>query len=164
MMRGLLRDHGGVFILLLMCAVLSAITIEEHHPTGAGAGRALARTLLEDIEQPRVFVAADDLPEHSAFLDALTDELEAAGGEVLARVQGDPRAVRSALEASLVNAPPDALLALRTSDAWSLLERAPERYPALATTRVLAPRPYRWSTFLTRDNLLNVAEAFLAAR
>lgn len=152
------RDHGGVFVLLFMCAILSAITIEEHHPTGARAGAALASALLEETPSPRVFVAADDTPDHAPFLDAVCAAVEAAGGSIVRRVQGDPRAVRAALEQTLEGTAPDALLTLRTSDAWGLLARAPERYPALADARVLAPEPYRWSMFLTRDNLLNVAE------
>lgn len=153
-LRRLVEGRGGVVVLLAMCAVLSLITIEEHHPTSPSSGRALARELGE---APRVFLAADDLPEHGAFLDAVAEEVAAAGGVVVGRVQGDPRAVRVALEAALED-PPDALVSVRTSDAWSLLEAAPTRHPELAGAVVRAPSPYRWSTFLTRANLLNVAE------
>ena len=161
-LRALLEGRGGVVVLLAMCAVLSLITIEEHHPTSPSSGRALARDLGQ---APRVFLAADDLPEHSAFLDAVAEEVGAHGGVVVGRVQGDPRAVRLELEAMLeamleapLADPPDALVSLRTSDAWSLLEAAPTRHPELAGAVAHAPKPYRWSTFLTRANLLNVAE------
>ncbi len=150
----MLADRGGVLVLLAMCAVLSVITIEEHHPTSPGAGRELVRDLPEGC---RVFVAADDTPEHTAFVDAVVSEVEARGGVVVGRVQGVPRAVRQALEACLSD-PPQVLLSLRTSDAWGLLEGAPARHPELAGAEVSAPKPYRWSTFLTRKNLLNVAE------
>lgn len=149
-----LQDRGGVLVLLAMCFVLSVITIEEHHPTGASAGRELVLTVEEG---DRVFVAADDLAEHRAFLDAVESEVSTRGATIIGRSQGDPRTVRTALEATFSD-PPTVVLSLRTSDAWTLLENAPTRFPELANARVLAPEPYRWSTFLTRANLLNVAE------
>lgn len=156
-LQDLLREHGGIVVLLVMGAILSLITIEDQHPTGASAGRELALELLVANPSPSVFVAADDTPSSAEFLEAVCAEVEAGGGAIVGRVLGDPRSVREALEATL-DSPPDALLTLRTSDAYGLLERAPAKFPELEGSRVLAPEPYRWSTFLTRNNLLNVAE------
>ena len=145
-------DRGGVLVLVLMGLVLSLITIEEHTSASPGAAR---RLIEKHFSGGRVFVAIDDQQDQHAFADAVARAVEDEGGEVV-RAVGTPAAIRKALEANLTGLA--AIVSLPTSDAWGLLEDSAARYPGLAGVPVLAPAPYRWPTFLTRDNLLNIAE------
>ena len=41
------NDYGMVFVLLLLIAVLSALTLEQQNPTGAEAGKLVAGEIVD---------------------------------------------------------------------------------------------------------------------
>ncbi len=41
----ILSDYGMVLVLLLLCALFSALTLAEQHPTGAAAARQVAAAI-----------------------------------------------------------------------------------------------------------------------
>ena len=157
--RRRLDDHGMLVVLILLCATLSVLTIEEREAHDPDSGRRMVEELSARRAQPTVFLAADATADHDDFVVAVREAVEEAGGEVLAEIQGNPRETRQALESLLQSGQrPDAIMSVRTSDAWALLEAAPSRYPELADTEVLSPASQRRSTFLSQRNLLTVTE------
>lgn len=148
-----LADRGGVLVLLAMGAVLSVITIEERTPTSVAAAVALAEELPSG---GRVFLGIDDQAEQVAFADALREAYALRGGR-LVEGRGTPPAVRGALEAA-ASETLDGLVSLPGADAWSLLRSASEWLPAVEGVPLATPSAERWPLFLTRENLLNVAE------
>ena len=159
-LRRLFDEHGVAMVLLLMSSVLTLITIEEQQPGGRSAGLSVVSKFeAAGLTPSLVLVVADDSPGQREFAAASVEQLNDLNIDVLGPVHGSPREVRLALDGLIEQGQvPQVIWSLRTSDAWSLLEGSPERVPELGATRVLAPSSYRWSTFLTRANLLNVAE------
>ncbi|MEQ1860764.1 MAG: ABC transporter permease [Chthoniobacteraceae bacterium] len=142
----LLADYGMVFVLLLLCAFFSVVTLSEQHPTSEAAARKLAADL-----SGRVLIAVRDQAEDAAFADRLAAELKARGVEVVAIVKGDPKAARTALNA--VSGRLDAIACSPASAQWLVFSDLP---PALGSPRVVKSRAYRWPNFLKADNLLNI--------
>ena len=92
----------------------------------------------------------------AAAADALREAYALRGGR-LVEGRGTPPAVRGALEAA-ASETLDGLVSLPGADAWSLLRSASEWLPAVEGVPLATPSAERWPLFLTRENLLNVAE------
>jgi ribose transport system permease protein len=152
-------EYGMLFVLLLLGAYYSLVTLEEQHPTGAAAGEQLAVQILRQFgPSAQVLIVARDTAEDAAFAGALEKRLLAAGSTLHRKVQGGPADAREALEEIAHSGRRlDAIACNQTTASWAVLENLPARYPPLAGARILRPQSYRWPNFLKPENLLNIA-------
>ncbi len=152
-------DYGMLFVLLLLGAFFSGMTIARQNPTGAEAGRQLAnRILSQSGSEKHVFIAASASPDDNDFAEQLTSTLQDGGAQVLATVAGGPPDVRKALdEAIAAKDKINVIATTQTAANWKLLAELGTRMPSLAKTTIMVPKSYWWPNFLKRDNLSNVA-------
>lgn len=155
-----LAEHGMLVVLALLCGYYAVVTNTQQQPTGAEAARRVAAR----IEDPRpggiasVLLVARQSAEDGAFLVELERRLSSRGVTLAGRVQGEPRDARGQLEQLAAAGRPLTHIAT-TADcaAWTVLREAGRRFPSLGEPRIVVAESYRWPTFLTRQNLLNVA-------
>jgi ribose transport system permease protein len=154
-----LSEYGMVFVLALLCVFFSAVTVSEQSPTGVGAGHQLAGMIRQRFENtPRVLIVGRNQPDDVAFGAALSRELTAAGGEVLATVNGEPRDAREALVKIVAEGKTlDAIACTQAAADWLVFSDLPADFPGLGNPVVLKPQTYRWPNFLKSENLLNIA-------
>jgi len=150
----LFRHYGMAVALVLLCVYYSVRTNTEMQPTGADAARQLAGRVRG---AGHVLIVGRATDEDRAFLAALEAALRLAG-VAFTKVEGEPRDARVALEQLAAAGKPVALIATTTDCAsWTILQNAGARFPALGQPKIAVPESYRWPAFLTRQNLLNVA-------
>lgn len=153
--RRLLADHGMVLVLLAISLYYSVVTLSLHQPDGPTAASQVTAQLHPG---DRVLVVTRDTPEDSAYRDALATAFARRGIASAGTVQGEPRDARVTFEQ--LQAAGTSIQAIATTGdcaGWTILKDPARRFPALGAPRLLVPEPYRWPTFLTRQNLLNVA-------
>jgi ribose transport system permease protein len=151
-----LRDYGTLLVLLVLCAVLSVVTLRQQHPTGAAAGRQVASRVTAGPGQ-QVLVVAGTTAQDGEFAQAAADELSRRKVGFLT-VRGSPADARRALEtAASEGRGLAAILCTDTSVRWAVFERLDEKFPTLVGTPLIAPQSYYWPSFLTPINLLNIA-------
>ena len=155
----LLSEYGMIFVLLLLCAFFSAVTYREQSPTGVAAGRQLAAVIKTEMGgSPRVLIVVRDLPDDVAMAEQMRRDLEAAGGQVLEIVKGEPKDAREAIQRLATTGEKlDVVAATRTTGEWLVFSNLSADFPMLGEPRVMTPRSYRWPSFLKSDNLLNIA-------
>ncbi len=161
--------------LLLLCVVLSVMTLREQHDADASAGRRLATRASENDPREVLIVipvaAAPSGVSHRASGSSTTSASEfepfvaAARAELTGRkiavheARGDARDVRKVLDAlNATGQPLGAILTTHEAAQWLLFEDLPVDFPALGTPRVMAPEAYRWPDFLKARNLINIAD------
>lgn len=150
-------EYGMLAVLILLCMYYSIVTLTEQNPTGADAGRAVATTLLDTSPAGSgVFVATRPGAEGSAFSNAITASLAGSEVSVAGTAQGDPAAVRQALE-TLAQTGTRIDYIATTRDFANVLSAVTSRIPAYRQTEIVTPRSYLWPTFLLANNLRNVA-------
>ena len=153
-----LRHYGMAGVLVLLCAFFSAVTIRDQQLSGAEAAASLAGQVAAAGKASPVLVLARDTEEDRQFALSLKARLEAAGLVVAGAVTGEPRDARKELQRindagtglAIIAATPECA-------AWTILADLPAKFPALGTPRIVSPQASRWPVFLTRQNLLNVA-------
>jgi ribose transport system permease protein len=157
-----LANNASVVVLVALCAYYSVSTWEEYHPSDASAGRVLARRILSESTEAAasVLIVAPESREAAAFTDAVAEGLEEGGATVAATFHaGGPLDVTR--ELSRLAERGVKLTAIATNQRasqWGPLqpERIAGKFPTLGAVTLYVPESYRWSRFLTRDNLLNV--------
>jgi ribose transport system permease protein len=152
-------EYGIALALLLLGGVFSAATLTEQQPEGAAAGEETAKRIARD--QPagaRVVIVAGTGRADKEFADAVKASLEQAGRAVAAVSVGTPAEARKAL-AGLAGqgVRPDVIAASRAAGRWSLLDDVASRVTGIGSPAVMTPTARRWPSFLTADNLLNIA-------
>ena len=157
--RRFVGDYGMVFVLLLLCGLFSLITITDHSPVGEAAAEQVAADLEALFgKSSRVLIAAGDQPEDAAFAEKLERDLSASGAQVLSVALGEPRLAREALQKIAASGGKlDAILSTQAAGSWLVFAELKEDFPALGEPRMFTPRTYRWPTFLSAANLLNIA-------
>lgn len=150
-----LTHYGMILVLGVLCLYYSFATMADVQPTGIDA----AVQLAERAGTSRVIIAARDTPEDRIFLDALEAELRKRGADLAGKISGEPRDARVLLEQLAAAGGKPVNLVATTPDvaAWTLWAGIQSRFPALGTPKVITPENRRWPKFLTRQNLLNVA-------
>ncbi|MBL9134736.1 MAG: ABC transporter permease [Verrucomicrobiales bacterium] len=153
-----LRDYGMVLVLGALCLYYSFATFTDQQPVGEAAGSAVARRILGDGGTPSVLVIAGTTDEDRAFAGAAVSALTAGGANVVERVLGAPRDARVVLDRLAGEGRRLAYVATTAACVeWTLLKDLNTRFPSLGNPRILIPESRRWPVFLTRQNLLNVA-------
>jgi ribose transport system permease protein len=158
-LAAVLSDYGMLIVLLALGGIFSAATITEHRPEGAAAGEQVADLLFDQFEpHQHVVVLAQNTELDRAYAAALAAACESAERPLPTLLQGDPRTIRRGLEElAAASRRIDVLAVTPAIRSWPLVADLPREFPALGRPVVLSPQPYRWPTFLKRDNLLNIS-------
>ncbi len=142
-------------VLLVLGGLFALLTIREQHPTGAAAGKEIAKQLTEQsTANTGVLIVARGTNEDRAFSAAASEGLQKLDITVLATVNGSPSDVRAAVEG--IESSGKQIEALITNDVtakWSVYDR----FASLKNVRRIQPTPYYWPDFLKLSNLLGVA-------
>lgn len=153
----LLSEYGNVLVLLLLCAVISVMTLEEQSPTSTASAKRLAGKIAGEHDKgANVMVIVRQGGEGPDFAKALKTELTNAGLNVADVVIGQPSDARKAL---IKQTKPIAAVATDKHMAAFCSEQLPklaEKHASLAETKAHQPATYRWPNFLKKVNLLNV--------
>jgi ribose transport system permease protein len=166
LLRTIFRDYTTIVVLLGLCAILSAVTWGKQYPSGASGGRQLAEMIKKGgSPKDTVLIVVRDTQQDAQFAEALEESLEASGFRVIDRVRGQPadarRAIRSASDAG---EQVDWIAGNEATTKWGLFEDLPSIGSATKGAQVIAPPTFFGSTFLNRENLLNIFNrvAFIA--
>ena len=149
----LFRDYGMVGVLLLLCLCCSLGTLQERKPAGRQAARIVAAQIARS---PHDRAAVVILAEDTQFADTLENILIEDGAGVLEKITGKPRQVRKALE-RLVAERVEIDVIATTKRNRLIVEDVLKQSSSPRQTRIAFADDYWWPTFLTRSNLLNVA-------
>ncbi len=153
LLRRFLADYGMLGVLLVLCVCCSLGTLNRQKPAGVEAARSVAAELGPAADGPQqVVIFAQD----QQYADELQAMLDAAGHRVVAKIVGKTPKMRAELE-SLVRGGAAIETIATTSAGKLVLDDVRREWPPLASARVVYAAPYLWPTFLTRSNLLNVA-------
>lgn len=154
----LLSEHGMAVVLVLLCAYYSYATYTEHGTEGETGGVEVSPTVLEQVRPGgHVLIVGQGTGTDAAFAAALRSRLGQAGVHVT-EARGEPPDVREEIERlAKQGAKVDAIVATPATGPWRFLDDFGSRFPALGNVPILRPRPHAWPTFLTADNLRNVA-------
>jgi len=155
LLRRFVADYGMVFVLLLLMAGFSILTIQPQRPTGADVGAAIAdQILLQFGNSARVIIAVPGSKEDRAFVDAAKERLESAGATVVAVTTGSPADAGQALQKAVdADIPIDAVALTGSSAVWTVLDK----FPQLTSDRRISPGTGSWPNFLKASNLIGVA-------
>lgn len=155
----LASDYGMLVVLALIGGWYSWATYGEQHETGGVAGSQVAAELLRQLERDaNVLIVTRVSREDDEFARELERELTTGGLHVLQVVQGEPRDARQALVGLAERGQRlHAIGATHDTVGWAVLEGLSEKHPRLGEVVVQAPQVYSWPSFLTRTNLLNIA-------
>ena len=153
-------DYGMVFVLLLLCAFFSAITVSDQSPVGAEAA-AMVLGKVRGLGLPAnatVLVAAGDPPADADFARAMERDLPGAGLKVAAVARGEPSAAREAMARMVAEGKRlDVIACTRSAASWLVFADMAADFPGLGQPRMVAPESRRWPSFLKTENLLNIA-------
>jgi ribose transport system permease protein len=153
-----LRDYGMLLVLAALCVYYAVATFTDQQPVGEAAGSDVARRILGAGGTPNVLVIAGTTDDDRAFAEAVASALPAGGGKVADRVLGAPRDARVVLDRLAGEGGRlDYVATTAACVEWTLLKDLNTRFPTLGNPRILLPESRRWPIFLTRQNLLNVA-------
>lgn len=156
----LFAEYGMVLVLLALCVLLSITTYNEQYPTGEAAAAQLAERIerLGDSELS-VLVAARAHEEGVRFAEHLATALEETGISAVEVVTGEPRDARQTLQRLADNGQQlDVIAGNQVTAGWLVFSDLEADFPQLGNPQVLQPAGYWWPDFLTRENLLNVAD------
>ena len=157
-LRRILADYGMVAVLLLLCGCFTIATLDEQPVTRATAVPQIASRVASLGTSSRVLIAVGVTSEDSAFAAQLQAAIESAGAIVVATVKGQPVDVRRELvRLSQSGDRLDAIACTEESVKWAAFEDLPADFPALGAPQIIGPQATLWPTFLTVDNLINVA-------
>ena len=153
----LLSDYGNVLVLLLLCVVISVVTLEEQSPRSTAAAENLAAIIVGDAgKDANILILVRRGEGQQEFANTLKNTLSKAGLNVTDTVVGTPADARAALGKQT-----EALDVIATDEhmAAFCLEQLPKlakKYPTLANTTAYQPKKHLWPNFLKKENLLNV--------
>ena len=153
----LLSDYGMLIVLILLCVFYSISTLDEQNPRGSDAADQVVDMLLEGYEtDASLIIVSKSNQDHRLFASALEEMLEQRNFTNVERIEGEPPAVRSALERfDSLGVAIDALAI--PQDYATIIGNIKNRIPGMSQAEIVAPRSYRWPTFLLANNLRNVA-------
>lgn len=155
----LLDEYGMILVLLLLCLFFSVMTYREQSPTGAAAGRRLAKMIKAQFpDAPQTLIAVRDVAEDQQMVEQLRRDVEGSGGTIVGIIRGEPKAAREML-LGLANSKTriDVIAGTQTTARWLIFEDVERDFPGVGKPVVIAPSNYYWPSFLKSDNLLNIA-------
>jgi len=154
------RDYGMLVVLIGLCVLFSALTLNDQMPEGDQAAQQVAKNLDAKVDKNAVILAVGAANKPSAsFAGKANDLLQEKGFKQSRLVVGTPRDLRQALDQVRQNG--DIVSAIATTGdvpEWRLIEILPEKYPEFASCVLETPKPYKWPDFLKRSNLLAIVD------
>ena len=153
----LLSDYGNVLVLLLLCVVISVVTLEEQSPRSTAAAENLAVTIVGDAgKDANILILVRRGEGQQEFANTLKTTLSQADLNVTDTVVGTPADARAVLEKQ--TEPLDVIATDEHMAAFCLeqLPKLAKKYPNLANTTAYQPKKHLWPNFLKKENLLNV--------
>ena len=154
--RRFAADYGMLFVLLLLCAIFTGVTVQEQRPVGAEAGKMVAKAASLEFRDSPVLIVAGTGVADTQFAEAAQKELTGRGFKNFEALQGAPSDLRERLIASVSKERIALLLCSSTAASWSVVQQA-ETLSGNSEVKILQPTPHTWPNFLKRDNLLNIA-------
>ena len=155
--RKLLSKYGNVLVLLLLCAFISIVTLEEQSPRSTAAAKQLAKKIAQsNSKSANVIVLVRRGKDQQEFADTLKDALTNTGLNVSESIVGTPRDARIALKkqtTTIAAIAADNHMATFCADQLPSLSKT---ITALSKTTVFQPQKHKWPNFLKKENLLNV--------
>lgn len=155
----ILRDYSTVLVLVVLCAVLSLLTLGKQYPIRADGGRQLAALIQRQVPRgATVLIVVRQTQEDAEFAAAAEERLAAAGYRVVETVRGQPADARRALERATASGTKIDVLACNDVTAkWEVIGKLSGQPGAAQSARVIFPTSYYWPNFLKLTNLLNIA-------
>ena len=147
-------ESSMLIVLVMMIAVLSALTMKQQNPAGADAGQQVGATLAAGGAKGSIAIVAEKSPLGKAFVDGVTIELKDAGIQPVAVIIGEPGDARRELT-SLVERGTnvDAIAVTAISGAWPVYNKV----PTISSELCVQAESYMWPTFARADNIISVA-------
>ena len=152
------------FVLLLLCAYFSIMTVAEQNPVSARAGQGVANYIVENHPNANVLIVVPEGVNDHLYAEAVRETLEAGSPNVVGFVVGEAKDAATEL-----NRLGEAGIEVRfivtqynAANNWFVLgekqlaDKA-AKYPSLRQAQVAKPPSYRWPTFLMPAHLLTVA-------
>ncbi len=146
-------EYGMLGVLLLLCAACTVGTIQQRQPRGQQAAEIVARQIRREARpSTHVVIVAED----EVYVRSLARLLEQEGLTNIDTLAGNMRQMRRGLEAIIARGEvPDVLATTRATRL--MVDDVRRSTPAISGAPVYFAESYWWPTFLTRSNLLNVA-------
>ncbi|MBM4092077.1 MAG: ABC transporter permease [Planctomycetes bacterium] len=162
-MRRTLNNYGMILVLLALCLLFSLLTLKRQVPTGSAAAKELVARIVDGFGERDVILVVGAVNKDTAPLAEETGMLLRQRGFSNVRVVvGTPRDLR--LKLDRITADGEKLAAIATGGdviRWGVIEQLPEKFPQLATCRLVAPQSRLWPTFLKRSNLLAIVDRII---
>lgn len=156
---GFFSAYGMVAVLALLCVFFSWATYHRESPTGRDGAESVAAVIKTIPKTSNVVIVSQDGGADAEFSAALQPSLSAAGYRVVAAIQGDPPAVREAMEkVAAAGTTVDVVATTESCRDWTVWNSLKSASPAFAKMQVMAPSSRGRSTFLMPSNLRNVAD------
>jgi len=160
MITKMFSDYGMVFVLIMLCILFSALTLNEQTPDDSDAIAGLFEQITTEFDKSSVILTVGEANKGSGpFAEKLCEELEKEGFSNARTVVGIPRDLRLVLDE--IKGKGGRVAAIATSGdvpKWAVIERIGENYPEFSGCKVLAPESYMWPDFLKRSNLLAIVD------
>lgn len=161
MIKKMFSDYGMVFVLIVLCILFSALTLEKQANVGGDAVVELFEQVATRFDKPDVILTVGELNKDSGpFAEKLREKLEGEGFGNARAVVGAPGDLRLALDQIKAQGGTVAVIATSSEvlEKWTVIERIGENYPEFSGCKVLAPKSYMWPVFLKRSNLLAIVD------
>ena len=154
LLRLFVADYGMVFVLLILMAGFSLLTIQPQRPTGADVGTAIADEILARFgNASKVIIAVPGSEEDRAFADAVQARFAKSDATIVEVAIGSPIEARQALERAVeAGITVDAVALTGSSAAWTVFEK----FPDLTQDQLVSPGTGSWPNFLKASNLIGV--------
>lgn len=155
-LRSLLKEYGNAFVLMILCILVSMVTIEKQSATSSSAAKELVDELVNDLgTDSNVSILLHKGKSVATFAKDLESTLLKKGIRVIDVVVGKPIDARKSLlstEGSLAAV----LVTERMSVLVSTLPELAKENKALQKTQIYRTKEYYWPNFLKRENIFNV--------
>jgi ribose transport system permease protein len=153
------RDYTTVLVLVVLCALLSLLTLDKQFPSGAAGGQQLAARIRANAPAgAAVLIIVRDTADDAAFAAALEQQLAIAKFRIIETIRGQPADARRAIgRAAAADSKIDVIAANDVTAQWGVLQDLAALGTAVSGAKLLYPQSYYWPTFLKLDNLLNIA-------
>src|SRR3954469_6846496 len=158
-LRALFSDYGMLAVLLLLCLACSLATIAKQQPTDSWTADRLAAKVAAENPAGAALVVGLPNGDDRAFVAAVQQGLERRGLTVIAAENGQPEAIREAINNAVAAGQRiDVIASSLGASKLSVLEPQSYKSPLVEKMHVVAPEAYYWPTFLLAGNLMNIVE------
>jgi ribose transport system permease protein len=151
--RSLITDYGMALVLFGMITTLTGLTWKRQPPGLESAAEQLL-AVAQRTDRP-IWLVGSTSEEDRRLIDRLRGAIPAS--RVTKMVLGGPPDFRRAAQERPAGAPTPLLLCSSQAGGWSIVSELAERLPGWEGVEVAVPNEVSGSSFLKRENLINVA-------